>query len=349
MNLYENDSCLRQNSACIDAFSCTFHAVTPEVLIQDILHLEQLDWQYRDYGRYGYKESLQFGSISILYHGRLDSMGICLEMRGQGCAELRQLTRSDSIFYTILNHPAATLTRIDIAIDDHAGLIDMKTVVEKIEHGEIRTRMRATTECKGLADTTGHTVYIGSASSNCRVRIYDKQAQMETAFSWVRTEMVLRHEDAVKFQTLVKTIEPGSSSHDDQIVARGISVLLDKLSFIELDDINISRCSVSSWWEELLETEPIHLTGLSKKIPSIENAAEWLRKQAAPTLVLLLCILGVEWYESLIQDGILHMDNARAITWLQQMKALEMTPTVNPLDEHAFQKIKIVLGEHFNP
>lgn len=262
-------------------------------------------------------------------------MGVCLELTGQGCKELVQLTANDSIFYDILKNRVATktnLTRIDIAVDDHSGLLDLDTIAAKVEHGEIRTRLRAKTELRGLADTEGHTIYIGAPSSNTRIRIYDKQAQMQTVSPWVRVEMVLRHGDAQRFQSLVLDSVPVDAPNRNQEIALlGVSVLRDKLAFIELVDANISRCPESPWWTEFLAgAQAVHLEGQPVEIPSLEQASAWMHKQAAPTLTLLYALLGNAWLEDLLLDGYQRMDMARAETWLQEMSAFGLTPALDP-------------------
>lgn len=348
MNTITNNPGTLHNCCSIDAFSCTFTNASHEEVIKNILHLDHLDWQHQDFGRHRYQKKVVFGNITILYDGT-KNMGVCLELTGQGCTELVHLTGNYSIFHDILCFSSATLTRIDIAIDDHKGLVDMSNVVTKIDRGEIRTRMRATTECKGLANTTGHTVYIGSASSNCRIRIYDKQAQMQTTYPWVRTEMVLRHEDARRFQALaVESINSCSANRNEEIAVLGTAVLYDKFCFIDATDINISRCNVSPWWAELMDAKPIHLASVSKSIPTIEKAAEWIKKQVAPTLILLLCILGPEWLDTLIEEGCVHIDRARAIMWLQQMHAIGMSVTVDPHGDDLAHTIREEILNYYN-
>lgn len=319
----------------IDAFSCTFHGISPEKIITDILHLNEISWKHADYGRYGYQQSCQFGAVQLLYDAKQENMGVCLELTGQGCKELVQLTANNSIFYDILKNRVAVktnLTRIDIAVDDHSGLLEMDTIATKVERGEIRTRLRSKTELRGLADTEGHTVYLGAPSSNTRIRIYDKQAQMQTVSPWVRVEMVLRHEDAHKFQNLMLDSVPVDIPHRNyEIALLGVRVLRDKLAFIEPVDANISRCPESPWWAEFLDgVQAVHLEGQLVEIPSLEQASAWMHKQAAPTLVLLYALLGNAWLEDLLLDGCQRMDMARAETWLQEMSAYGLTPALDP-------------------
>ena len=87
------------------------------------------------------------------------------------------------------------------------------------------------------------------SSSNTRIRIYDKQAEQQTAYLWVRVEMVLRHEDAQRFQSLVLDLVPVDAPNRNQEIALlGVRVLRDKLAFIEPVDANISRCPERPWW-----------------------------------------------------------------------------------------------------
>lgn len=325
----------RSNRCLIDAFSCTLHGTTPYDVIHRILGLDPNNWKYMDYGRYNYRSSAKYGAITLLYNGRFQSMGICLELTGQGCAELVQLTKNESIFFTIISSKVPeqiNLTRIDIAADDFNSILDIDLIAYKTQKGEIRTRMMKKSEIKGLADTDGHTVYIGSESSNSRVRIYDKQAQLRTTYPWVRVEMVLRKDNAKRYQELVlETIERDSSKCNEKMAMIGMSVLADRLCFVDQDNDNISRCTVSPWWEKFLDGVcPLHLSSMSKVIPSIAQAAKWVTDQVSPTLTLLLCLLGPEWLQSVLKDGAANIKDERKETWLQEMTAVGIAPTINP-------------------
>lgn len=63
-------------------------------------------------------------------------MGLCLDLKSTGCTDLVTLTQNESIFYDMLASrvPERTnLTRIDIAADDHCGLLDMGLMDAKVE------------------------------------------------------------------------------------------------------------------------------------------------------------------------------------------------------------------------
>lgn len=278
-------------------------------------------------------------------------MGACLDLTGQGCLELVQLTKNDSIFLDILNNHTArktTLTRIDIAADDFQGILDMEIISGKVQRGEVRTRLHKRTEYRSIDGTAGHTVYLGAPSSNVRIRIYDKAAQQQTAFPWIRTEMVLRHEAAQEFQKFaVETISPKQPERNDALARLGIQVLKGKLAFIEPTDRNISRCAVSPWWEQFLaEIEPVHLIGQEAKIPAIEQTSEWLEKQIAPTLALMVCMLGPDWFSTLLASGCSRIDTARAATWCQELEAFGMAPEISPDREDLPEAIRHAILEN---
>ena len=180
------------NGSKIDALTVVYTGISPETLTEFIG--EKIKWELRDFGRYGYRKSYAFGNINVLFDVKNKDMGVCLELLGQGCDEMRILTKSDSIFYDLLKFEKADkvrLTRIDIAADDFNGFLDMEVIQLKVDRNEVWSNLQDKTVTKGLDKTPGHTIYIGSAKSNCRIRIYDKGAQMKTEYPWIRVELVL--------------------------------------------------------------------------------------------------------------------------------------------------------------
>jgi len=73
------------------------------------------------------------------------------------------------------------VSRIDIACDDRAGHLSMDNVLNKIQTNEVNSRMTA--RSTGISfngiQCSGATAYISVPSSNFRVRVYDKDEQLD--------------------------------------------------------------------------------------------------------------------------------------------------------------------------
>lgn len=178
----------------------------------------------------GYNVCKQFGDVLIGYHKRFEYMGIIVQLSGDACrsyrrgfddcvAELFLISGLNTI--ADANDYMCAPTRVDIALDEYDGAWSVPQYVDAYYlQPQAQKRKayiytyRAYTEGKpsyGLANaktsaimSEGATLYVGSISSACRLRIYDKLAERTSADApvvdnvdrWTRYELVVRKEYA---------------------------------------------------------------------------------------------------------------------------------------------------------
>lgn len=178
----------------------------------------------------GYNVCKQYGDILIGYHNRYEYMGIIVQLSGDACrsyrrgfddcvAELFLISGLNTI--ADANDYMCAPTRVDIALDEYNGAWTVPQYVDAYYlQPQAQKRKayiytyRAYTEGKpsyGLANaktsaimSEGATLYVGSISSACRLRIYDKLAERTSADApvvdnvdrWTRYELVVRKEYA---------------------------------------------------------------------------------------------------------------------------------------------------------
>lgn len=174
-----------------------------------LLGLKSVTWETVK-GAHGYHDRLYWSSISIHYNGR-DDMGIWLEMSGQGCRAFETFGSGDyaALFEEVLDNPEEmNITRLDVAFDDHSGLLDIEKVCKDTEEGLFVGRFNDWQVTHGSG---GSSVLHGSRSSEILIRIYDKAA--ERGFTdgdhWVRVELQLRRERARAFLSELRASENG--------------------------------------------------------------------------------------------------------------------------------------------
>ncbi len=94
------------------------------------------------------------------------------------------------LFQLLASTDGANVSRLDIACDDRAGYLSMDDVPGKVQANEVNSRMTARSAVVSFNGTrrNGATAYIGAASSDFRVRIYDKALEQGTDGHWVRVE-----------------------------------------------------------------------------------------------------------------------------------------------------------------
>lgn len=234
-----------ENLILFDWLTFTSHCDSPETIMQ-LLGLKEVSWQKMDKGRNGYRQRYFFENISILYDGA-DNMGVCVDMSGQGCRAFETYSAiswqelMEILYYSSGDY---NVTRLDMAFDDHTGILDIDELQDDTDSHMYVSRSR---QWKVEYGSQGTTIYHGSPRSNMYIRIYDKAAERSLEdVHWIRVEMQMRDEIAFGFISgLIK------NPVGDQF--RG--VLHNYLRYV-VDpgtDENMSRWPMADYWAVLLD------------------------------------------------------------------------------------------------
>lgn len=241
-----------ENVIIYDAVSVTSRVTDPNFWI-DFLGLSSLKW-LEGKSRY-YDHRLWSSTISIHYNDSDSESGVSgtwLEMMGQGCRTFEDLGTGDfdALFRLVLDDPDNfKITRLDIALDDHTGLLDLRQLGEDTRKQEYISKFR---EWEVREGSKGGSVNHGSDSSAFYLRIYDKamERHCEDGVHWIRIEMQLRDDRA---DLWIRRPEP--------IGQRFSGVLRNYLRYIDpTGDSNRRRWPTKQYWDDLLgEAEKISL------------------------------------------------------------------------------------------
>lgn len=215
-----------------------------------LLGMEGFPWEEMEHGRNGYRKGLYYGSISIMYDGN-ENMGTCLEMSGQGCRtfESEGTGDFDGLFQLFQDHQDFYhVTRLDVAFDDHTGLLDMDQLVMDVQDREYVSRMKrveVNIDIVDCSDRDGKTIYFGRKSSEIMFRIYDKayERNLSEDVHWVRVEMQLRGDRAFSF-----------IQQPESIGEKFRGVLVNYVRMVDhSSDSNKWRWPMKEYWERLID------------------------------------------------------------------------------------------------
>lgn len=156
-------------------------------------------------GFYGYRSRLKFDGISIYYdYCYKDTDYPLLELTGQGCRDYETYTDGNwgRLFQLALDTDNYHVTRLDVAYDDHEGILDINKIVRKTEKRHFVSRSQVGTITNSFdRDKDAYSVMYGGRSSELYCRIYDKA--LERGYSdgrhWVRCETVFKGDRAYNF------------------------------------------------------------------------------------------------------------------------------------------------------
>lgn len=305
-----------KGTALLDWFTFSVKGVTdPDLVISDYLRMDPALFEDHCFGNYGYLRSKSFNRIEVYYdpsEDRVGDMGVCVSMSGSGCRTFEAHTALTSVgtpFIALVQRlhvdPDVNVSRVDLAIDDKDGILDLDVIVDCVRNNQINSRIRKRDIHDGYdgADRAGMTVYIGSPKSDFRIRIYDKAKEQfergEEGYNqhWIRLEIVMKGDNANGFL--------GCLANTDNLGVVASGILNDKIAFIERDDSNISRCSFCSWWVEFLESlESIKLVSKEEVRHVLEDVIEWVTRQVAPSLSLIRDARGYLAIYDILAEGL---------------------------------------------
>ena len=106
---------------------------------------------------------------------------------------------------------------------------------------------------------------------------------------WIRVEAQMRHEVAENaVRHIYNRLLSGRS------VGESVAEMLGgHIQMIELDDSNISRCSISPWWTDFLETvKGVKITAKEEKEHVFERSMQWFNRSVAPLAATLIGGIG---------------------------------------------------------
>lgn len=294
----------QENLFLIDwlTFTTTFHGMAN---IYDLLGMSPDMFTDAQVGRYGYSRRLFCGGISILYGGYNDEMGICVEMSGQGCRDFETLGNGNytEIFLEILENPTQMhITRLDIAFDDHTGLLDVQHLCRETLALNWVSRW---TKYRVEYSDEGTSCLFGSKQSEMYLRFYDKAAERGlSGVHWSRAEMVLKRQRAFEFIRILFDEHDGKVSG---IQALFWGVLNNYLRFVvpSEDDSNKSRWETASWWSDFVgEAIAVQLFVKPGAEYNLYATERYVYNQSGNSLLTLIMCRGLD----AIVDGIIHRD-----------------------------------------
>lgn len=290
-----------ENQVLIDWLSWTLKVVDPLEAIA-LSGLDSMDFVKSSGGGLGYKSSMRAGNVVVYYDGN-DGMGCHISMTGQGCRQYEASKGTRHCWYQLLVHlkdVKANFTRLDLAIDNVDGALDLDKLWEVIEKKSVRTKFKSGQLIKGFSlnrgeeSKEGETIYLGSKTSRFRIRFYHKAAQLKIDGHWVRCELQCMAERAIEaVNHMLRGVEPGHLA---------VCALNNYFTPINEDDSNISRCTIQSWWSAWITTTDKLKLSTSKAIKLVDEVMDHIKRQYSASFAMCRKFLGVASFHSFVGD-----------------------------------------------
>ena len=280
----------------IDYFRVRFPTTDALKIIRDVLQLKADYMLYEDFGKYGYESKYVLGDINIMCSMQ-EHLGVLLELKGRGCRQMESylMAQERSWYDFMLDCMTAggVMKRLDLAINDKAGILDISKLKAKYKAGECISYFRMQKDYSGTekcgSDTpknTGETLYLGSTSSELYMCVYQKNYEqyVKNGTEVEDTEIKNRFEIRMKNERAYYAVVDLLTYRDAERTA--FSIINRYMRFVDKDDTKRrGEWQTNERWAWFLGKDRGRLKLTTQPEPyNFNRTLNWLARQVAPTL-----------------------------------------------------------------
>lgn len=278
-----------------------FPTTDVQQVVENILQLKLSYFLHEDYGFYSYSEHYALGDIFVLCSHELDK-GVLVELKGRGCRQFESYLlaqqRSWYEFFMDVLVAGGVMKRLDLAINDHTGMLDIPELTEKCRNEECVSVFRS---FKSYASGElvkheeqdkagmGYTLYIGSLKSEVYFCVYEKSYEQYIKLGIPIEEASIknRFEIRLKNERAYYAVRDLLTYYDAERTA--FSIINRYVRFVDKEaDKKRSDWKLSVRWAWFIgeNREPLKLT--TKPEPyTLDRTLRWIQRQVDPTLKML--------------------------------------------------------------
>ena len=253
-------------SIIIDYVRIRFRTTDARHIIEDVLRLKMKYLAQEDRGFYHYTGMYYIGDVCVLTSSD-ESMGVLLELKGRGCRQfecyLNGQGRDWLGFFRCCMNEDCVFKRLDLAVNDRAGLLHIPTLAEKCDRGELCSVFRHTEAVKSgdmrhsreeNKAIMGHTLYIGSRSSDIYFCLYEKAQEQLAKHGTPLTDTETRNRFEIRLKddrAYLATYDLVSNERPAETV---FSIIDNYVCFVDRDDARPKQdWPVNKEWERFID------------------------------------------------------------------------------------------------
>lgn len=270
-------------------------------VVETILKLK-LDFMiHEDFGFYSYPEHYYMGDIFVLVSPEQEK-GVLLELKGKGCRQFENFLlaqhRSWYDFFTDALCEGGVFKRIDLAINDMVGILDIPELTAKCRNEECISVFRSFKSYRSgeLVQSReenksgmGHTLYIGSLKSEVYFCVYEKDYEQFVKYDIPveETPVKNRFEIRLKNERAYYAVRDLLTYHDAERTAFDIINRYMRFADKEVDKRR-SEWKTNEKWAYFIGSDRGRLKLTTKPEPyTLARTLNWISRQVAPTWKVL--------------------------------------------------------------
>jgi len=265
-------------------------------IIREVLHLNISYMIHEDFGYYSYPEHYRFGDIILLVSYELEK-GVLLELKGKGCRQYENFLlaqgRSWYDFFNDCLEVGAVFKRLDLAINDKVGILDIPDLARKCQQEECISVFRSFRNYRSgelihrdEKPDMGNTLYIGSLKSEVYFCIYEKDYEQLVKNNIPLEESLVKNRFEIRLKNERATLAMKDLLTFQNAEKTAFEIINRYLRFADKDITKRrSKWQTNERWEWFIGKNRGELRLTTKPEPySFERTLNWLHHQVAPTL-----------------------------------------------------------------
>lgn len=280
-----------------------FPTTDAEYIVENVLGIKSKYMIREGHAFYGYSWQYVLGDIVVMFSEN-EQLGTLLELHGKGCRQfetyLEAQNRSWFDFFVMAQGYKGIVKRIDLAIDDCVGWLDVAGLAEKCAHEELITLFRSWRTYQSGAMIRAHedapelmgcTLYLGTMKSDIYFCIYEKNYEqyVKSGIPLEEAEVKNRFEIRLKNERAERVLDDLVGHEEDGIGYTAFAVINHYVRFLCAEPGKEKReWKLDVGWESFIGAcqREIRLT-VAPEPYTLERSLNWLTRQVAPTLKMV--------------------------------------------------------------
>ena len=270
-------------------------------VVEDILKLRFDVMIHEDFGFYSYAEHYVLGDVFVLASPDKEK-GTLLELKGKGCRQMESyLLAQHRSWYEFLMDAlveGGVMKRLDLAINDMTGILDIPELTEKCNHEECISVFRSFKSYRSgeLVRSNeqdrygmGNTLYIGSLKSEVYFCIYEKDYEQYAKYDIAieDTKIKNRFEIRLKNERAYYAVRDLLTYYDAERTAFDIINRYMRFADKEVEKRR-SEWKTNEKWAYFIGSDRGRLKLTTKPEPyTLTRTLNWISRQVAPTWKVL--------------------------------------------------------------
>ena len=265
-------------------------------IVTKILRLNIAYMIHEDFGYYSYTEHYRFGDVMVLTSPDIEK-GVLLELKGKGCRQYENFLlaqgRSWYDFFSDCLNAKCVFKRLDLAINDKVGILDIPLLASKCEKEECISVFRTFKNYRSgelihrdEKAEMGNTLYIGSLKSEVYFCIYEKDYEQLVKNNIPLEEALVKNRFEIRLKNDRATLAMQDLLTYQNVEKTAFSIINRYLRFVDSEEqIKRTKWQTNERWEWFIGKNRGELRLTTEPQPyTFERTLNWLHHQVAPAL-----------------------------------------------------------------